>query len=116
MENDLFGLIWCFLDGILFIYIIVINMYIEIRTYIFYQTLYKFIINVFFQPRQLYKYTMGNLTFSSEYRVGIRAINTKNMLESGLFWLSFKSPSCIEWHNYNFNICRKFMQFQIIQT
>ncbi|XP_065369892.1 tyrosine-protein kinase receptor torso [Calliphora vicina] len=56
-------------------------------------------------PRQLYKHQLENLTFSSVYKVGIRASNTKNMRESGLFWKTFSVPSCVVWHNYNFNIC-----------
>ncbi|XP_058981650.1 tyrosine-protein kinase receptor torso [Musca domestica] len=56
-------------------------------------------------PRQLYKYRLENLTFSSVYKVGIRATNTKNMKESELFWKTFRAPSCVQWHNYNFNIC-----------
>lgn len=64
-------------------------------------------LNFSLQPRQLYKYELENLTFSSEYKVGIRASDTKNMRESALFWQTFKVPSCVEWHNYNFNICGK---------
>ncbi|XP_075167235.1 tyrosine protein kinase receptor torso [Haematobia irritans] len=56
-------------------------------------------------PRQLYKYQLENLTFSSVYKVGIRARNSKNMKESDLFWKTFRAPSCVEWHNYNFSIC-----------
>ncbi|KAM7345614.1 tyrosine protein kinase receptor torso isoform 2-T2 [Cochliomyia hominivorax] len=56
-------------------------------------------------PRQLYKHQLENLTFSSVYKVGIRASNIKNMRESELFWKTFSVPSCVEWHNYNFNIC-----------
>ncbi|XP_073848893.1 tyrosine protein kinase receptor torso [Musca autumnalis] len=56
-------------------------------------------------PRQLYKYQLDNLTFSSVYKVGVRAKNTKYMKESGLVWKTFRAPSCVQWHNYNFNIC-----------
>ncbi|KAI8127299.1 Tyrosine-protein kinase receptor torso [Lucilia cuprina] len=56
-------------------------------------------------PRELYKHQLENLTFSSVYKVGIRASNTKNTRESDLFWKTFTVPSCVEWHNYNFNIC-----------
>uniref|UniRef100_A0A1I8P558 Fibronectin type-III domain-containing protein n=1 Tax=Stomoxys calcitrans TaxID=35570 RepID=A0A1I8P558_STOCA len=56
-------------------------------------------------PRELFKYQLENLTFSSEYQVGIRARNSKNMKESALSWKTFRAPSCLEWHNHNFNIC-----------
>ncbi|XP_054739173.1 tyrosine-protein kinase receptor torso [Anastrepha obliqua] len=61
-------------------------------------------------PRQLYTYTLENLTFSAVYKVGIRAKNTNNSnKESEMRWLTITAPSCAEWYNYNFNICPPFI-------
>ncbi|CAD7013115.1 unnamed protein product, partial [Ceratitis capitata] len=63
----------------------------------------------FCQPRQLYTYTLENLTFSAVYKVGILAKNTKNASkESAMKWLKIQTPSCAEWYNYNFTICPPF--------
>ncbi|XP_037959349.1 tyrosine-protein kinase receptor torso-like [Teleopsis dalmanni] len=57
-------------------------------------------------PRQLYTYTLENLHFSMEYSLGIRAKNPNTISrESELFWSNFVVPSCVEWYNYDFNIC-----------
>ncbi|KAL9920826.1 tyrosine protein kinase receptor torso isoform 1-T4 [Glossina fuscipes fuscipes] len=56
-------------------------------------------------PQLLYTYQVENLSFSTTYKIGIRAKSTKGIKESELYWKSFRTPTCEEWFNYNFNIC-----------
>lgn len=59
--------------------------------------------------KDLYVYKLDNLTFSTAYNIGIRAMNTNDTSkESNLMWEKIKTPSCTEWHNMNFNICAPF--------
>ncbi|XP_067631715.1 tyrosine-protein kinase receptor torso isoform X2 [Eurosta solidaginis] len=60
-------------------------------------------------PRQLYTFTLENLTFSAVYKIWIRAKNTNNAAkESEMNSFKIETPSCAVWYNYNFNICRPF--------
>uniref|UniRef100_A0A1B0GC62 Uncharacterized protein n=1 Tax=Glossina morsitans morsitans TaxID=37546 RepID=A0A1B0GC62_GLOMM len=57
------------------------------------------------KPQLLYSYQVENLSFSTTYKIGIRAKSTKGIKESELYWKSFRTPTCEEWFNNNFNIC-----------
>ncbi|XP_055920947.1 tyrosine-protein kinase receptor torso isoform X2 [Eupeodes corollae] len=55
---------------------------------------------------KFFTYNLENLTFSTVYNIGIRAMHTNDSSkESGMKWETITTPSCIEMHNTNFNIC-----------
>lgn len=52
------------------------------------------------KPEELYRHKVPSLELGSEYSLGIRAKNGQNYeKESALYWHTFHTPSCNEWHN-----------------
>ncbi|ALC40743.1 tor [Drosophila busckii] len=56
-------------------------------------------------PRQLYTYTISNMSFGEQLKVGVRTINEKNNLESPVEWITIQAPNCLDWYNYNYTLC-----------
>ncbi|KAH8394940.1 hypothetical protein KR222_011725 [Zaprionus bogoriensis] len=56
-------------------------------------------------PRQLYTYTIADMDFGDQYKVGVRTVNGKNNLESPVYWLMVKTPSCLDWFHFNYTLC-----------
>ncbi|XP_064542287.1 tyrosine-protein kinase receptor torso isoform X1 [Drosophila montana] len=59
----------------------------------------------FRDPRQLYSYTIPNMEFGEQFRIGVRTVNDKNSLESPVQWLILQAPSCLDWFDYNYTLC-----------
>ncbi|KAH8261637.1 hypothetical protein KR044_012751 [Drosophila immigrans] len=59
----------------------------------------------FRDPSRLYFYTVPNMKFGEQFKVGVRTVNDKNHLESPVRWLVLNAPNCLDWYNYNYSIC-----------
>ncbi|EDW02236.1 tyrosine-protein kinase receptor torso [Drosophila grimshawi] len=59
----------------------------------------------FRDPRQLYTYIISNMTFGEQFKVGVRTVNDRNMLESPVQWLILQAPSCLDWFNNSYVLC-----------
>ncbi|KAH8370102.1 hypothetical protein KR093_002190, partial [Drosophila rubida] len=59
----------------------------------------------FRDPSRPYAYTVPNMKFGEQFKVGVRTVNDNNHLESPVTWLVLNAPNCLDWFNYNYSIC-----------
>lgn len=57
------------------------------------------------QPRQLYSFTIPDMNFGEQFRIGVRTINDKNNLESLIEWLVLRAPNCLDVLGFNYTLC-----------
>lgn len=62
-------------------------------------------LHPFLQPRQLYSFTIPDMNFGEQFRIGVRTINDKNNLESLIEWLVLRAPNCLDVLGFNYTLC-----------